>query len=282
MIKDSRWDFLGLAGIEFSYIKPSSKGPLLLMLHGWLDNAASFESLIHELAADFSGFSVDLPGHGHSRPFESKAYHMSDVLLKIKELIDFLDSDVVLVGHSLGAGLSTLLAATGHPKIKGLVLIDAVGLMAEPIEKSPARLKRALNLKSPIISYYLSQEEAINKRVLKTGVSKQIATALAKRGLEESTRGYFWSHDRAWLRPSPYYYPEEAMQCFVSEISCPTLVIEGEGGLIESRKEFKARVGFLKQKEVFRIAGGHYPHAHHPKEVAVVLKMFIKRYFHES
>ena len=55
-----------VALLENEQPAPGQQGkPLLIALHGWLDNGASFLPLAPYLA-DFHLVCVDLPGHGHS------------------------------------------------------------------------------------------------------------------------------------------------------------------------------------------------------------------------
>jgi len=52
--------------------------PLLLMVHGWLDNSASFTKLI-PLLNEFHVIAIDLPGHGKSSHRSADAhYHLLD------------------------------------------------------------------------------------------------------------------------------------------------------------------------------------------------------------
>lgn len=41
-------------------------GKLFLGLHGWLDNANTFDRLVPLLPADIKFIAIDLPGHGRS------------------------------------------------------------------------------------------------------------------------------------------------------------------------------------------------------------------------
>ena len=83
----------------------------MLAFHGWLDNAATFDNLA-PLLNQHRVISIDLPGHGFSqhRPVGS-AYHFSDLIIDIIEVIDVLCLEKVsLLGHSMGAGVASYLA----------------------------------------------------------------------------------------------------------------------------------------------------------------------------
>ena len=48
--------------------------PILLCLHGWLDNSASFQPL-NQYLSDFHVIAIDLPGHGLSDHKSPDAYY---------------------------------------------------------------------------------------------------------------------------------------------------------------------------------------------------------------
>jgi len=80
--------------------------PMILALHGWLDNAASFIPLAPYLT-DYYVLALDLPGHGLSshRPNGSH-YHLMDFVYDLHELIEQQQwQDILLVGIRWGASL---------------------------------------------------------------------------------------------------------------------------------------------------------------------------------
>lgn len=91
-----------LGAIEVS---DQSSTETVLFLHGWLDNAASFEPLIDEMAklnSSLRYIALDLPGHGHSTHAKSGFYPFHDYLDVLSQVIAELKTPVHLVGHSMG------------------------------------------------------------------------------------------------------------------------------------------------------------------------------------
>ena len=85
--------------------------PALLALHGWLDNAATYDLIAPHLA-DYRVIALDFAGHGYSDHLpEGMRYHMLDNVDDVVGVADALGLEsFVLMGHSMGAGISSLLA----------------------------------------------------------------------------------------------------------------------------------------------------------------------------
>ena len=82
-----------------------------IALHGWLDNAGSFDRLA-PLLPNSKIIAVDLPGHGLSdhRPQGTSA-HFLDYVKDVAVLSDVLGLERFdLIGHSMGGGIATLVA----------------------------------------------------------------------------------------------------------------------------------------------------------------------------
>lgn len=102
----------------------------ILAMHGWLDNSNSFSLLAPQLAdRGFDIVATEHAGHGHSShaPFGavlSYSTYTEHAVAIMKELE--WDSCLVL-GHSMGAGVATSLAAAFPEKVEKLVLIEGLG-----------------------------------------------------------------------------------------------------------------------------------------------------------
>jgi len=110
-------------------------GPVVIGLHGYLDNAASLEPLAPFLH-NCRFIALDLAGHGNSshRPHGAH-YNLVDYLQDLHALIQHKEFDkVVLLGHSLGGILATMYAAVFPEKVSGVVSIDACGPLTKPVD----------------------------------------------------------------------------------------------------------------------------------------------------
>ena len=99
--------------------RKEGRKPLLVFCHGLggAKNAGIIDQLYHAL--DFSAVRFDFSGFGDAtKPFTG----LQDRVLQLKTILDTIDEDVVLVGHSLG-GTTALLAQ--HPRITARVIIAA-------------------------------------------------------------------------------------------------------------------------------------------------------------
>jgi pimeloyl-ACP methyl ester carboxylesterase len=112
---------LELEALEYG--DPSA--PAVLALHGWLDNAASFERLA-PLIPGVRLIALDLPGHGHSQHRPAGTwYHYIDYVSDVLAAADALGLErFTLLGHSLGAATASVVAAARPERVEALWLIE--------------------------------------------------------------------------------------------------------------------------------------------------------------
>jgi pimeloyl-ACP methyl ester carboxylesterase len=105
------------------------RGAPIVFVHGWLGSWRYWVPVMEDLAAEHRTYALDLWGFGDS----DKKYERYDVPAYVDMLATFLHemgaSSVLLVGHTLGAAISTKLAAR-RPDLVSKVL--AVGLPLTP------------------------------------------------------------------------------------------------------------------------------------------------------
>ncbi len=166
-----------------------------LALHGWLDNAASFDKLA-PLLPDCHIIAIDLPGHGLSdHPPQSSTLHLLDLAVTTILVANELGWDkFALLGHSLGAAVSCLVAGTIIDRIKWAVMIDALGPLTRSAELAPMQFRRYMqeliakpNKKSP---RYDSFDDALAARLKTNHMQPASAKILVERGLQQLSQ---WS-----------------------------------------------------------------------------------------
>lgn len=258
--------------------------PVVLALHGWLDNAASFNALA-PLLSNYQVVAIDFAGHGRSgrRPDETP-YYVWDNVADVLHLLDHLQeewglsSPVHLLGHSMGAGIASMFAACYPERVAGLMLIEGIGPVITPAEDVAGQLRKALQKRRRIRkrqpNIYTDYQSAVAARTAGAWpVSARAAGWLAERGVSQNVEGggYFWSHDPWLTLPSPLRLTEEQVRGFLREIRCPVQIILGHDGVTQNPE----RISSIADCQVLRLAGGH--HLHMEPETAET----IARYFND-
>ena len=208
----------------------------IIALHGWLDNAGSFD-VIAPLMPECSIVAVDLAGQGLSdrRP-ASALYHLWDDLIDILAIADELGwESFTLMGHSRGAMLAVMLAASCPDRIRQLLLID--GLMPQPVKIEDAATQLAnfiadnRRYTQQKHRYYKSREQAIWVRSRATGMSEPIINILASRQLRQKGGKWFWDYDQKLKSASAIKLTAEHNQAFLKAVQCPVLLVLADRGL---------------------------------------------------
>lgn len=253
----------------------------ILALHGWLDNSASFDFLA-PLLPPAHIVAPDLAGHGLSdHRSADAAYNIWQDVADIHQLVSQLGWDqFVLLGHSRGAIVASLFAATFPEKITRLILLD--GLLPAPVkaEDAPRQLHQAISdsnfyrQKAPRI--YPSYEEVVASRCRgELGLSQRAAEAIASRGLAKNGEGYFWRADQRLRGASEFKLTEDHCRVFVRAIACPTLLLLAGASVkpyYQSLLELNPRISTL----LFDTS--HHLHMEEScAEVAETIRTFLER-----
>eukprot|EP01100_Stratorugosa_tubuloviscum_P014745 TRINITY_DN803_c1_g1_i1.p1 TRINITY_DN803_c1_g1~~TRINITY_DN803_c1_g1_i1.p1 ORF type:complete len:372 (+),score=177.02 TRINITY_DN803_c1_g1_i1:59-1174(+) len=136
-------------------IAATSWGPLnaeikIIALHGWLDNAATWENLA-PLILNHSKKSVrivcmDFGGHGlSSHRSLSSTYSASYYCIEVISVANLLNwEQFFLMGHSMGGAVTMLVAGAFPDRVQKVILIDALGPFPRPCTL-PERFENVIN-----------------------------------------------------------------------------------------------------------------------------------------
>lgn len=259
----------------------ADKGIPTLALHGWLDNAASFDKLA-PLLPHLHIVAVDLPGHGLSdhQPAGTQI-HIMDFSTTAIEIINYFKWDsFALLGHSLGACIHGIIGGTLLERVQWLCLIDGLTPLISPAEHAPMQYRIFINdlLTKPNKTppSYQTQEDALQARLKVSPMSPTSAKLLVERGSKQLDNGLWtWRTDPKLLMPSAMHLTEEQSLAFLSAITAPVCIIRPEPGFPFPSEIMKERIKQIKQCEVFRIPGGHHVHLDAPETVVSCLNTFL-------
>ncbi len=268
-----------IAGIHW----PVAAGPRVLCLHGWLDNAASFAP-IAEHATELDMVALDFPGHGKSSHHHPNArYHFADYLSDVHAALEALQwQQCHLLGHSLGAGVSSLFAAGLPQAVVSLTMLDCLGPWAGRNDAAGARLRRSMaNLSKPkrALKPYPSIADMVTARQSQAVISAQAATLLCRRGAQMVGDHYQWRSDPRLHWVSPVVLSEEqALDC-LALIEAPMLSVLAT--LLSKRwsgAEAARRREIMHGCQVEEVAGNHHVHMDEAAAVAAHVVRFIMQH----
>uniref|UniRef100_A0A8C9KJR9 Serine hydrolase like 2 n=1 Tax=Panthera tigris altaica TaxID=74533 RepID=A0A8C9KJR9_PANTA len=120
----------------------SRQGPPVLCLHGWLDNANSFDRLIPLLPKDFHYVAMDFGGHGLSSHYSpGLPYYQQNFVIEVQRVVAALKwNRFSIMGHSFGEGVcghyGRSYSCTFPEMVDKLILLDRHFplLLTEPTE----------------------------------------------------------------------------------------------------------------------------------------------------
>jgi pimeloyl-ACP methyl ester carboxylesterase len=256
--------------------------PPLLALHGWLDNAAGFSRLAPLLAVQRRVIALDLPGHGHSAHLPP-GVHRYNNLDQIDHVLDFADALQLerfdLLGHSLGAGISSLTAAAAPARVGKLALIEGLGPLADDGSQTLARWRdahaqRETSRRSPRV--FASIDAAVAARVAVGGLDADEAKPIVERNLRDVAGGFAWRSDPRLRLTTPLRIEEAQLRRVIAGIEAPTLLLLAEPATPYLPPALMdARAACVADIRVEHIAGPHHLHIRQAQAVAEQLLAFL-------
>ncbi|AXT59781.1 alpha/beta hydrolase [Aquimarina sp. AD10] len=268
-------------------------GTPVLAIHGWLDNANTFDKLGPLLSSDLYLVAIDLAGHGLSdHRSVNSAYYLWDYARDIINITEILGwKKFTILAHSMGTGIASIVAGSMPNLIDKLIFIDGLGApfvveqenIVSNFKRSIKQLKMAKKTKlygfsSSNEHQFTTKEEAVHDRMSTSigAISYESSSCLTERSLYKTPKGYRWRYDPRIVLPECYRMTEVQAQLFIREITCETLIILGNQGLF-SDGMFNERLNEFKHREVHWIDGGHHLHLEDKhNEIVTLIKQFLQ------
>jgi len=272
--------------------------PPIVMVHGWMDVAASFQFVVDALehtplagrriiAPDWRGFG------GTPAPSPNDSYWFPDYLGDLDGLLRALpiEPPIDLVGHSMGGNVVMSYAGVRPARVRRLVNLEGFGLPRSEPRHASKRLAQWLDsLAEPqeLRTYADLAEVAARLRKNNPRLTADKAAWLAPHWSRQGDDGR--RHilgDPAHKRPNPVLYRVEEILETWKLITAPTLWVEAADSQPEqwwggrySRAEFHERLNVVQhfegQVERHLLADcGHMLHHDQPQALAQRLAAFL-------
>ncbi|MGB2115742.1 MAG: alpha/beta fold hydrolase [Porticoccaceae bacterium] len=237
----------------------------VIALHGWLDNANSFDQMLPYLDG-MHVIAVDMAGHSQSgnRSADSGYDIWQDIadVLAISEQMGW--DRFALLGHSRGAIVSALVAGTFPDLVSQCLLIDSYFPIPNKPANAASQLAKAITDKKRFKTIqptaFNSFEDAVKARVNGfVPLQKEAATILAQRGVVEINGKFSWRNDQRLKATSMVTFTKDQCESFFTSIKCPIMLIQAQNGLLQGpiQPQLKQWVPHI---EVISMAGSHHLH----------------------
>lgn len=275
--------------------------PPLVLVHGWMDVAASYQFMVDALSDAFAqGRTIIAPdwrgfGLTGSGPEGSPAdnYWFADYMADLDFLLDHYagDKPVDLVGHSMGGNVAMLYAGVRPARIRKLVNLEGFGLPPSKPEQAPGRYAKWIDeLKSlhrgELALKAYGDVAGVARRLMKTNprLSADKAAWLASHWARPDAAGQWQilGEPAHKITSAQLYRADEALEIYCC-ISAPTLAVEASDDSLATwwqgkytLAEYHERLKQVRQARVAVIQdAGHMLHHDQPEQLATLIEGFL-------
>lgn len=254
-----------------------------LALHGWLDNANTFDRLAPRLP-ELNLVALDFAGHGRSehRP-PGVHYHSFTDIQDVMALAGVLGwNRFNLLGHSMGASIASELAAMFPERVERSVLIDgfiATGGVSvhDRIGQNREAIEKMLTAHDKAPRVYPDVETMARRVTEATDQTYEAAIVLVERGHKRVDGGVTWRTDPRIRFPTPLRHTRQTIDELLSNSTSPALLLVAEQGDKWYQGEIADAQAHHPDLTVERLTGPHHFHLE-PAFVGEVAKK-VRQFF---
>jgi acyl transferase domain-containing protein/acyl-CoA synthetase (AMP-forming)/AMP-acid ligase II/pimeloyl-ACP methyl ester carboxylesterase/acyl carrier protein len=256
------------------------EGPLVLCLHGILEQGAAWSEVAIRLAQQgYRVIAPDLRGHGRSAHVgKGGSYNLLDFLADIDAIVENIaDRAFTLVGHSLGSVVAAIFTSIRPQQIKNLILVETV--LPTEVDEDEAVEQLATHL-----NYLASPQEhpvfpdvataADRLRQATPALSKPLAMMLAERITEPCEGGVRWRW-AALLRTRAGIgfngIDKSKYLGLLRRIRVPITLIYGDNSNFNRQEDLSEQQTAMPKAEKIVLPGGHNLHLEAPSALAKII-----------
>ena len=301
VLRPARSDFVPLRLYRYHVLSWGQKGPRppLVLAHGWMDVAASWQFMVDALSDGFFQdrliIAPDWRGFGQSSGPACDHYAFADYLGDLDGLLDHFagaDTPVDLVGHSMGGNVAMMYAGARPGRIRRLINLEGFGMPASKPTKAPRRYAewmdelKALQRGEMALKTYDSAD-GVARRLMKTNprLPQDKAQWLARHWARPNAQGQ-WEilGDAAHKITNAMLFRLEEALALYAAITAPTLSIEASDDSLGlwwkgryTLEEYHQRLQSVPDCRIARVEdAGHMLHHDQPQAVAALIEGFLQ------
>jgi pimeloyl-ACP methyl ester carboxylesterase len=299
-LRISRSEFIPVRNLSYHvrvWGEPSVARPPLVLLHGWMDVAASWQFVVDAMREERRIIAPDWRGFGLTGGGKIDNYWMPDYLADLDWLLDHYagETPIDLVGHSMGGNIAMQYSGVRPQRIRRLVNLEGFGMPVLRPERAPERygkwideLKRLHRGEKGLASY--TGVEGVARRLMKTNprLSRDKADWLAAHWSaprEQADGSERWEilGDPAHKIINAHIFRVDEMLALYASITAPVLAVEASDDSLGrwwkgrySLAEYHERLKKVPDARIARVDdAGHMLHHDQPGQVAALIERFF-------
>ena len=212
---------------------PQIQRPKLLLLHGWMDCAATFQAVVDALTGRYDVYAFSWRGFGGS-DWQAHGYYERMVLLQDLHLVLQQlspDAPIHLCGHSMGSMLATHYAALFPERIQSLTMAEGFGMTAiTAAAELQARMRRFIQTTTPHDNHPLPSIDYVAEKLQRRNpcMSPALALFMAQALTTCQQDSLQYRADPKHHLPQAHPYDWHRIEPLWQQLSMPVLWLQGE------------------------------------------------------
>jgi len=265
----------------------------LVMLHGWMDVAASYQFVIDAFSQDHYIVAPDWRGFGKTSAGHADNFWFPDYLADLDFLLDHYApvGHVNLVGHSMGGNVAMHYGGVRPERIRRLINLEGFGMAAASPYQAPQRYAQWMEELKKLHQGQLDLHPytslaGVSRRLMKTNprLSADKANWLARHWAQESPQGQWHIQGQPGHKVVSAILPRvEEVMALYSQLSMPVLSVEAAQSTLDTwwkgrytLEQYHERLRAVPHVEITRIHdAGHMLHHDQPEVLAGIIERFI-------
>jgi pimeloyl-ACP methyl ester carboxylesterase len=292
----SRSEFVPIRNLRYHvrlWGEPRAGEPPLVMVHGRMDVAASYQFVVDAFASDRFVIAPDWRGYGLTELPHTDNYWFPDYLADLDFLLDHYApaTPVDLVGHSMGGNIAMLYAGARAERVRALVNLEGFGMPASRPAQAPGRYAKWI---AQLKAYHRGELdlksydglEGVARRLMKTNrrLTQDKADWLAQYWASQDVQGRWriLGDPAHKIINASLFRVDEVLEIYRS-IRAPVLAVEASddslGQWWQGRftlAEYHERLKAVSDLRMGRIEdAGHMLHHDQPGQLAKLIEEFL-------
>ena len=292
----SRSEFVPIRNLQYHvqiWGEPSADKIPMVLVHGWMDVAASYQFVVDALSHDHYVIAPDWRGYGKTPCGGVDNFWFPDYMADLDFLLDHYapNGPVNLIGHSLGGNVVMHYAGVRPQRIRRLVNLEGFGLPATVPAQAAGRyakwmdeLKKLHRGEMDLKAY--DDISGVARRLMKTNprLSPDKANWLAQHWAAKNEQGK-WAilGQPAHKVSSAHIYRVDEVAELYKRLTMPVLAVEASDNSLNmwwkgafTLDQYHERIQCIPNVEIACIdEAGHMMHHDQPEVLAALIERFI-------